>query len=198
MVIFRSVQINEYLRNNYKPFNLLYAFRQTPFGKCLIAITDVDEDVAYLAFVDENEEATKKQKALEILRTKWRMTETVEDIENKTLRIIEKIFYSDMSQLESVSVLALGTEFQIKVWKSLLDVSPGTFATYEDIARMIDHPKAVRAVGNAVAGNNIGYLVPCHRVRHKCGIDKYGWGEQRKKAIQQYEIDMLDAKDYKN
>lgn len=198
MVVFRSVMTNEYLRSDCAPFHLLYAFHKTPFGKCLVAVTDVDEDVAYLAFVENDEEEAAEQNALERLRTIWRNAELTGDVGDKTRKVIEKIFYSDASQLESVSVLALGTEFQVKVWESLLAVPSGTIVTYEDIARMMGKPGAARAVGNAIARNYIGYLVPCHRVRHKCGSDRYTWGEQRKRAIQQYEVRMLDAKDSKH
>jgi AraC family transcriptional regulator of adaptative response/methylated-DNA-[protein]-cysteine methyltransferase len=57
-------------------------------------------------------------------------------------------------------------------------------ASYEDIAAGIGRPKAVRAVGNAVAANPVAYLVPCHRVIGKSGrIHRYGWGPTRKKAM---------------
>ncbi|KAL6432140.1 hypothetical protein ACFW04_006687 [Cataglyphis niger] len=182
MVLFRSIMVNEY-KNKYMWFQQLYGFHQTPFGKCLIAITDTtDEDVTYLGFVDEDE-----SKALEILKQKWPMTKTLKDTENKTKIVIEKIFHPDTSHLHSVGVLMKGTEFQIKVWRSLINIPKETITTYEKIAQMIDNPKAAIAVGNAISKNYIAYVVPCHRVKGKNGSNKYAWGVERKEAILEYE-----------
>ena len=62
-----------------------------------------------------------------------------------------------------------GTEFQQKVWRSLLDIPYGMTMSYQDIANKINHPKAVRAVGQACKRNPIGIVVPCHRVIGKNG-----------------------------
>lgn len=62
-----------------------------------------------------------------------------------------------------------GTEFQQKVWRSLLDIPYGMTMSYQDIANKIYHPKAVRAVGQACKRNPIGIVVPCHRVIGKDG-----------------------------
>jgi methylated-DNA-[protein]-cysteine S-methyltransferase len=50
------------------------------------------------------------------------------------------------------------------VWKELLKVPAGKTISYAELARRIKHPKAVRAVGNAMGANPIPILVPCHRV----------------------------------
>lgn len=180
MVVFRSITENEY-KNEYMTFQQLYAFHETPFGKCLIAITDTNEDVIYLGFVEDESEALK------ILKQKWSMTKTLKDNENKTKNIIEKIFHPDTSDLHSVSVLMKGTEFQLKVWKSLISIPKGTITTYEKIAQMIDNPRAAIAVGNAISKNYIAYVVPCHRVKGKNGSNKYSWGVERKEALLEYE-----------
>ena len=57
-----------------------------------------------------------------------------------------------------------GTSFQKKVWKTLLAIPCGEVRTYAWVAREIGHPKAVRAVGSAVAKNPLVPEVPCHRV----------------------------------
>lgn len=56
------------------------------------------------------------------------------------------------------------TEFRQSVYKALLDIDYGTTKSYKDIAIAIGNPKASRAVGNANNKNNIGIVVPCHRV----------------------------------
>jgi AraC family transcriptional regulator, regulatory protein of adaptative response / methylated-DNA-[protein]-cysteine methyltransferase len=77
-----------------------------------------------------------------------------------------------------------GTNFQINVWKALLNIPKGCVVSYQDIASYIGNPKALRAVANAIAINPVAYLIPCHRVIAKSGkIHQYRWGSERKKAL---------------
>ena len=57
-----------------------------------------------------------------------------------------------------------GTEFQKKVWQALIDIPYGETRSYKDIANMIGHPKATRAVGMANNKNPFLIVIPCHRV----------------------------------
>lgn len=57
-----------------------------------------------------------------------------------------------------------GTPFQVQVWKALQGIPYGETRTYGDIARAIDNPKAVRAVGRANGANPLALAIPCHRV----------------------------------
>ncbi|XP_018362326.1 PREDICTED: methylated-DNA--protein-cysteine methyltransferase [Trachymyrmex cornetzi] len=188
MVVFRSMTVDEY-KSNYMMFQLLHAFHRTPFGKCLVAITDTDKSVTYLNFIDDgyDDEAT----ALKDLKAKWPLTQILKDTENKTDAVIAKIFHPDYSQLDFIHVFMKGTEFQIKIWKSLTGIPGGTVTTYEDVARMVGcNSKTAIAVGNACSRNYIAYVVPCHRVvaknTHVSGI-KYVWKTERKEAILEYE-----------
>ncbi len=58
----------------------------------------------------------------------------------------------------------IGTEFQKKVWKELLNIPYGETRTYKEIATAIGNANASRAVGNANNKNPIGIIIPCHRV----------------------------------
>lgn len=184
MVKFQSMTLKEY-KDNCRTFQLLYGFHHTPFGKCIIAVTDTDENIAYLAFVDEKTE----QESLQVLKRTWHETAVLKDAKNKTASIVERIFHGDASQLDFVSVIMKGTEFQTKVWKSLTTIPKGTIFTYEKVAQIIDNPKAAFAVGNAISRNYIAYIVPCHRVKGKNGSNKYTWKVERKEAILKYEND---------
>jgi methylated-DNA-[protein]-cysteine S-methyltransferase len=62
-----------------------------------------------------------------------------------------------------------GTSFQKDVWKALQNVHYGKTATYSDIARYIQHEKAVRAVGRAIGMNPLTIVLPCHRILGKNG-----------------------------
>jgi AraC family transcriptional regulator of adaptative response/methylated-DNA-[protein]-cysteine methyltransferase len=77
-----------------------------------------------------------------------------------------------------------GTDFQLKVWESLLKIPMGKLLTYSDIARQTGNPRASRAVGSAVGDNPIAYLIPCHRVILSSGaFGQYHWDSGRKAAI---------------
>lgn len=57
-----------------------------------------------------------------------------------------------------------GTPFQKQVWQQLLKIPYGQTCSYADIAKRIQNPKAVRAVGAANGKNPVCIVVPCHRV----------------------------------
>ena len=87
-----------------------------------------------------------------------------------------------------LSLLLLGTNFQIKVWLALLRIPAGVLVTYQTIGGLIGAVNSSRAIGSAVGSNPIGYLIPCHRVIRKSGLlGGYRWGEARKQAIQGWE-----------
>ncbi len=76
-----------------------------------------------------------------------------------------------------------GTDFQKSVWASLLKIPYGEVASYQDIANMIDNPKATRAVGAANGKNPLSIVVPCHRIigsngtltGYASGLDRKSW-----------------------
>jgi AraC family transcriptional regulator of adaptative response/methylated-DNA-[protein]-cysteine methyltransferase len=77
-----------------------------------------------------------------------------------------------------------GTPFQVRVWRALLHLQPGTLTSYARLASAIEQPTAARAVGTAVGQNPLAYLIPCHRVIRETGVlGDYRWGSIRKRAI---------------
>ncbi len=81
-------------------------------------------------------------------------------------------------------VVLIGTDFEVRVWETLLKIPMGRATTYSDIAGCLDNPKASRAVGAAVGKNPISFVVPCHRVLGKSGaLTGYHWGVTRKQAM---------------
>ncbi len=85
----------------------------------------------------------------------------------------------------SLPLVLTGTGFQMLVWSELLKIKCGDTVSYQDIAKKIGKPKAVRAVGTAVGSNPITLLVPCHRVLGKGAASKlkFGWGPEAKKML---------------
>ena len=81
-------------------------------------------------------------------------------------------------------VVLIGTDFELRVWETLLKIPMGRATTYSDIAVKVRSPKAARAVGAAVGKNPIAFVVPCHRVIGKAGdLTGYHWGLTRKRAM---------------
>ncbi len=81
-------------------------------------------------------------------------------------------------------VVLIGTDFEVRVWQTLLKIPMGKAVSYSDIACKIENPKASRAVGAAVGRNPVSFVVPCHRALGKDGkLTGYHWGITRKQAM---------------
>ena len=81
-----------------------------------------------------------------------------------------------------------GSSFQVRVWRALLEIPPGSLTTYGRLADSLGQPGAARAVGTAAGSNPIAFLIPCHRVIRETGaISGYRWGVGRKRALLAWE-----------
>ena len=102
------------------------------------------------------------------------------------------IFTHDWSKLHEIKLHLKGTDFQLKVWETLLKIPMGKLTTYGNIAQKIDRPKASRAVGTAIGDNPVAFLIPCHRVIQSTGLlGGYHWGTARKTAMIGWEATRL-------
>ncbi|XP_051166082.1 bifunctional transcriptional activator/DNA repair enzyme Ada [Leptopilina boulardi] len=190
----QSMSADDYKTDGFK-YKIFYAFHQTPFGKCLIGILNNKEKaICHLSFVNKNESTS-----LESLKKRWTQNELIKNVK-ETTEYVEIIFSPNFkglndenSDLDDVIYIVLkGTEFQIKVWTQLIEIPCGSTTTYEKIAQAIEKPTAIRAVANAIANNQLGYLIPCHRVMSKNGCNKYEWGVERKIEILNYEKELTN------
>ncbi len=159
-----------------------FGFHVCPFGQALVmaSMFDGKPSLVGVAFCDAGEETL----ALEDMRGRWPEASYVEDTAI-TAAFALRIFKLDQWQKEQpLRVTLIGTDFQIRVWDTLLSIPLGEAKTYSDIAEAIDNPKAVRAVGAAVGRNPISFVVPCHRALGKSGaLTGYHWGLTRKRAM---------------
>jgi len=98
----------------------------------------------------------------------------------------------DLAPEQPLRVVMIGSDFELRVWETLLKLPLGKATTYSEIAAHIGRPSAARAVGTAVGKNPISFVVPCHRVLGKSGgLCGYHWGLTRKRAILGWEAGML-------
>lgn len=162
-------------KNGGKSLAINYSFSESPFGKIIAASTE--KGICYMAF--END----KHKALGDLHFKFpnaSFFEKQDEFQQNAL----SIFTKDWTKLNTVKLHLKGTDFQLKVWESLLSIPMGKLSTYGNLAEKIGNPKASRAVGTAIGSNPVAFLIPCHRVIQSSGkIGGYMWGSDRKQLI---------------
>ncbi|HEY4255413.1 MAG TPA: methylated-DNA--[protein]-cysteine S-methyltransferase [Chlamydiales bacterium] len=103
-------------------------------------------------------------------------------------------FVDDPSLKTKFSMDERGTPFQKRVWRALREIPLGSTASYTDIAKKIDLPKAARAVAQACGANFLAPMTPCHRVIHKDGtLSGYRWGIERKRKLLDREIELKNS-----
>jgi len=155
-----------------------YGIHPCPFGDCLLAVTE--RGICDLSFITQ----AGREECVADLHQRWSQAELNESPKT-TKPFFDQAFPSAAhNSKRSVTLLLRGTNFQIKVWEALLKIPPGFVCSYEDIATYVGKPSAARAVGNAVGGNPISYIIPCHRVIRKMGlVGNYRWSATRKKAM---------------
>jgi AraC family transcriptional regulator of adaptative response/methylated-DNA-[protein]-cysteine methyltransferase len=155
-----------------------YGFHHSPFGEAIIVATG--RGLAGLGFVDGEDRAA----ALADMRRRWRNADFVLD-PALTEPLARRVFDANAWRAqEPLRVVLIGTDFEVRVWRTLLRIPFGRATTYSDIAGHIGSPKAARAVGAAVGRNPVSFVVPCHRVLGRSGaLTGYHWGVTRKQAM---------------
>jgi AraC family transcriptional regulator, regulatory protein of adaptative response / methylated-DNA-[protein]-cysteine methyltransferase len=168
--------------------SVAYGFHPSPFGSALVMTTE--RGLAGLAFADPGEE----EAALADMRGRWPKARYGEDKE-RTGAIARRIFDPTLWRPERpLRVVLIGTDFEVRVWETLLGIPMGRATTYSDIAAKLGKPKASRAVGAAVGKNPVSFVVPCHRVMGKSGdLTGYHWGITRKRAMLGWEAGRVEA-----
>ncbi|MCX2450824.1 methylated-DNA--[protein]-cysteine S-methyltransferase [Pedobacter sp. PLR] len=173
-------------KNGGQQLQINYSYAESPFGPLLVASTT--KGICYMAFSDDPDQAFSE---LQQLFPNAQYQQLLDRIQQNALYI----FSTDWNRLSEVKLHLKGTDFQIKVWETLLKVPSGELATYADIANTIENPKANRAVGTAVGSNPIAFLIPCHRVIKSTGeLGQYHWGAGRKTAMIGWEAAKNDVK----
>jgi AraC family transcriptional regulator, regulatory protein of adaptative response / methylated-DNA-[protein]-cysteine methyltransferase len=157
---------------------LTYGFHPSPFGTAIVIASD--RGLAGLAFADPGGE----QAALADMQRRWPRATYLED-HAATAELAQRIFDTRLWRADQpLRVVLIGTDFEVRVWETLLKIPMGRAVSYSDIATRISRPKASRAVGAAVGKNPVSFVVPCHRALGKSGaLTGYHWGITRKQAM---------------
>ena len=167
---------------------LHYGFHPSPFGTALVMATP--RGLAGLAFADPGEEKAaladmQRPLAEGALRRGQRAHRAAGAAHLRSAR-----WRAD----QPLRVVLIGTDWEVRVWETLLKIPMGRATTYSDIARKVGTAKASRAVGAAVGKNPMSFVVPCHRVLGKSGkLTGYHWGITRKCAMLGWEAGRAGA-----
>jgi AraC family transcriptional regulator, regulatory protein of adaptative response / methylated-DNA-[protein]-cysteine methyltransferase len=163
-----------------------YGQAPTPFGPGLVGWTE--QGVLMLHLLQAGDPAPK-----EILAQRY-PANTLERSDSQARTLLEQAFTQELSgqQSDKLKLALNGSPFQLKVWQGLLEIPFGQVRTYGELAEALGHPGAARAVGTALAANQLAYVVPCHRVIRASGESgQYRWGAERKAQMLAWETRQL-------
>ncbi|MBL0524183.1 methylated-DNA--[protein]-cysteine S-methyltransferase [Aeromonas dhakensis] len=158
-----------------------HGVHDTPFGQAFVALTP--RGVCNFSFLDDQ----APEAPLAALAQHWPEAELRES-PSRTQNVIHTMFDGRKKADLPISLHVSGTNFQISVWRALLQIPPAKVVSYAQVASAVGNPKAARAVGLAVGANPVALMIPCHRVIQQNGkLGGYHWGETRKQAIHAWE-----------
>lgn len=171
---------------------LAYGFHPTPFGEAIAVATP--RGLAALGWVDDKagpgeasnvgKAAGGRNGALADMARRWPKAAFIRDDDSTASYVAQAFDPAVWADGRPLRVVLIGSDFEIRVWETLLKIPMGRATTYSSIARHLGKPKAARAVGAAVGRNPISFVVPCHRVIGASGaLTGYHWGLTRKQAI---------------
>ncbi|MFN0265146.1 methylated-DNA--[protein]-cysteine S-methyltransferase [Tepidamorphus sp. 3E244] len=174
-------------RNRGAGLEISYGFQEAPFGLALVLATA--RGLCGLAFCDGE---GGRDETLADMTRRWPAATFVEDAA-RTAPYAARVFKRDSWSADTpLRVVMIGSDFEVRVWETLLKIPFGKATTYGDIAKHLGKPSAARAVGAAVGRNPISFVVPCHRVLGKSGaLTGYHWGLTRKRAILGWESGLV-------
>lgn len=133
--------------------NVYFHYYNSPIGG--LELQTLNEAVVALHFVQTEKNGTRPQQ-----------TNTVDDVPNIVTETCAQLdeYFAGTRKVFELKLAQKGTDFQQKVWASLHNIPYGTTTTYLKQSRIVGDEKAIRAVGTANGRNQIGIIVPCHRI----------------------------------
>lgn len=153
-----------------------WGWAATPLGWMVVGETV--RGICHLSFVDD----PAAPAVLDRLRLCWPRA-VLRHRPEAAASLAERVF-AGAQRGAPLRLLLRGTPFRLKVWEALLRVPAGRVCSYTTLAARAGAPRAARAVGSAMAGNDIALLIPCHRVIRESGeIGEYRWGATRKALL---------------
>lgn len=152
------------------------------WGEFLVAATD--KGICHMAIINN------RVAAMADLQSKFPSFSILPMDESMRERVAEQILNTLQGKQPAGLKLHLHcSDFQYKIYESLLKIPIGYLATYTQIAKLAESPKAMRACGTAIGKNPVAILIPCHRVIPADGaLGNYHYGSEIKRALVSIEI----------
>lgn len=167
---------------------LLMSKINTPIGELLF----VFDEEGYLYATDWADYEERMRRLLKLYHSP-NLTLHVSNDDNQLAISLREYFDGNIKAIDNIECRSGGTKFQKEVWNALRSIPVGQTMSYGELARKINRPQAVRAVGAANGANPISVVVPCHRVIGANGsLTGYAGGIERKRWLLQHEAIQLN------
>jgi AraC family transcriptional regulator of adaptative response/methylated-DNA-[protein]-cysteine methyltransferase len=169
--------------------DMVWGTAPSPFGTAVVTATEYG--LSGIGFADAE---TSIEAAFADLANRWPNARFTRSDQQIAPLVAQAFDPRQWSADRPVRIVLIGTDFEVKVWETLLKIPVGGVSTYQTVANHIGKPTASRAVGAAVGKNPISFVVPCHRVVGSTGaLTGYHWGVPRKRAILGWEAGVISA-----
>lgn len=167
----------EQYKTGGRGLRLAFDVQMTPYGWCFVAVSK--RGICRIEFLHHENDTS----ALEHLQADWPEAELCRDRE-QAADIFDVLSGAPPRAKLPLSLWVKGTNFQLNVWRALLNIPAGTLVSYQALGESLGKASAARAIGSAVGANPVALLIPCHRVLRQTGeLGGYRWGTTRKQAI---------------
>lgn len=134
-------------------------YYKTKINNYFFTIVEEDNFITYITLDDLEIDGLNKKTTL-IAKTKVELEE----------------YFKGLRTIFDIPVKFEGTDFQNMVWQEMMNIPYGSVLSYGELARKVNNPKAVRAIGSVCHKNKILIIVPCHRVVAKNSIGGFSSG----------------------
>lgn len=164
-----------------KGMRIVFTIADSPLGRLLVAATE--RGVCSVTIGDSNSDLTRALfDEYPNASIDSKDTEISPSLNLWLERVLESLKGS--SRVIDLPMDVQATAFQRRVWEELRKIPFGSTRSYQEIAKAIGKPNAVRAVARACASNRLALVIPCHRViRGDKSLGGYRWGLERKKKL---------------
>lgn len=166
-----------------RAMDLFFARMDTPFGP---AAATVDDDGGLVEFTFLNG----------VMNNLYSHDGKARHAPERLHNVIAQVgdFFARRRTVFDLKLAPVGTEFQKRVWRALVDIPCGETISYQTLATRLGDARATRAVGLANGRNPVALIIPCHRVIGKNGsLTGYGGGLDLKRGLLAFEAPSLFA-----
>lgn len=158
-----------------------YTFSDCALGRCLVA--ESERGICAILLADSDEQLLAQ---LQAIFPRAQRAQANAAFSSRVAQVIKRL---DNAEAPFTLPLDLrGTAFQLQVWQALREIPTGETVSYQELAKKLGKPNAVRAVASACGANKLAIVIPCHRVVRSDGaLSGYRWGMARKAQLLQRE-----------